>query len=566
MKKIMTTLFAVALVGVASITFTSCGEDTSVSANVNPDGIVSYGSTEPKATLIPGNTTETAGGYPLALIFSKLISYGLDGSVQNEAAESITTDDSQTYTVKLKQGVNFVNGEPTDADSFINAWNYTANAANAQKSASFLAAIKGFEDVNPEQGDNESDDAYSARIATLAGKTLEGLKKVDDYTFTITLTEPSSTFPLQLGYTAFSPLPKSAFDANGAVLDSFGEAPIGNGPYKFDHWNHDEEILVTKNADYTGPRTPKNGGILFKLYAGNAADTELQDVMANNLDILTSAGGARYVSAKEDPNIQWNVHTSPSLSAIEIPVYLEHFGQNEEGKLRRQAISYAIDRQAVRNLGDGTGSDAVNVCPNVPSLSGCSSELPNKDIMSFNPEKAKELWAQADEISKFEEPKLDIYYNADSGGKDVYEAYANSVKSNLGIGSEAVSTPNFKTLLQMRDAMEVKGAYRSDWLPDYPSIENFLAPLFMTKASSNTSGYSDAEFDSLMKQGASAPSLEEANKFFEQAAQYIVDQSIAINLGDGTRKAAYSKSIKVDPAAAADWDGSEAFWNFEKLG
>ncbi len=52
---------------------------------------------------------------------------------------------------------------------------------------------------------------------------------------------------------------------------------------------------------------------------------------------------------------------------------------------------------------------------------------------------------------------------------------------------------------------------------DYPSIENFLAPLYATGASSNDSDYSNPKFDAKLKEAAAAPSLDEANKLYQEA-------------------------------------------------
>lgn len=567
LKKIITSAVIVVLIVVAAVTFViynNNNNDTTADKTVDPNGEILYGSSEPKTGLIPSNTNETGGGIPIDLIFAKLIAYdNLDGSIKNEVAESITPNEDLTvYDVKLKDSFKFTNGETVDADSFINAWNFAANASNAQKNASFFSLIKGASLINP---DDENVD-----LDSLKGKTLEGLKKINDFEFQITLEESSVTFPLQLGYSAFSPLPKAAFtDENGVVTDvvnkNFGENPIGNGPYKFVEWKHDEQIVITKNDDYKGVRQPKNGSIKFVIYSGDSTDTQLADIASGNLDVMASTGGARYVAQKEDPNIQWNIQPSPTMDAVEVPVYLEHFGQNEEGKLRRQALSYALDRDSLRNSGDGTGKDMSTVCPAIKTISGCDLEVSNKDILSFNPEKAKELWAQADAISKFENPSLDLWYNADSGGKDQFELICNSWKNTLGISSVAQPTPDFKTLLRQRDEGTVKGAYRAGWLPDYPSIENYLAPLYMSNASSNTSQFADPEFDKLVENGQRAKTLDEANALFKKAAEYIVDQSIAIFESEGTRKAAYSLNVKFNPEEVSGWDGYPALYAFEKI-
>ena len=78
-------------------------------------------------------------------------------------------------------------------------------------------------------------------------------------------------------------------------------------------------------------------------------------------------------------------------------------------------------------------------------------------------------------------------------------------------------TPDFKTLRDQIVKKEIKGLFRSGWQMDYPSIENFLAPLYATGASSNDGDYSNPKFDAKLKEAAAAPSLDQANKLYQEA-------------------------------------------------
>ena len=72
---------------------------------------------------------------------------------------------------------------------------------------------------------------------------LEGLKVVNDHEFTVDLNRSDSVFAIKVGYNAFAPLPESFFKDPKA----FGEKPVGNGPYKFQSWDHDNQIVLVKN-------------------------------------------------------------------------------------------------------------------------------------------------------------------------------------------------------------------------------------------------------------------------------------------------------------------------------
>ena len=99
---------------------------------------------EPQNPLIPTNTTETGGGKIVTSLFAGLVSYTADGEIENDVAESIESDDSQHWTVKLKEGQKFTDGSDVTANSFVDAWNYGALFSNAQGSSYFFDNIEGF--------------------------------------------------------------------------------------------------------------------------------------------------------------------------------------------------------------------------------------------------------------------------------------------------------------------------------------------------------------------------------------------------------------------------------------
>jgi len=77
------------------------------------------------------------------------------------------------------------------------------------------------------------------------------------------------------------------------------------------------------------------------------------------------------------------------------------------------------------------------------------------------------------------------------------------------------------------DADEVKGIFRSAWQADYPSIENFLTPIYAKSAfppeGSNYSKYDNPEFEKLLTQAAAAKSLDEANTLYQQAEGLLAE-------------------------------------------
>jgi ABC-type oligopeptide transport system substrate-binding subunit len=193
-----------------ALLLSACGGG-SVTPKADGGGIILAASTEPQNPLLPTNTNEVGGGLIMKLLFEGLISYDAQGKSINQVAESITTTDSQTFTIKLKPGWKFTNGEPVDAKSFVDAWDFGALITNAQLNAYFFEPIDGYTEVHP-----------AADGAKPTATTMKGLAVVDDSTFTARLTSAQASFPMRLGYTAFYPLPQSAYKGHQGVRSEPG--------------------------------------------------------------------------------------------------------------------------------------------------------------------------------------------------------------------------------------------------------------------------------------------------------------------------------------------------------
>lgn len=479
--------------------------------------ITAYNS-EPQNPLIPGNTNETGGGKPIDLLFSRLISFDAKGNASNEVAESIEANaDATQYTIKLKKGWKFTDGTPVTAESFTKAWSYTANAKNAQKCASFFSTIKGYDKL--QDADNLKGD-----------EQLEGLTVVNDNEFTVDLNQSDSVFAIKVGYSGFAPLPESFYKDPKA----FGEKPVGNGPYKFQSWDHDNEIVLVKNPNYKGNRTPKNDGVTFKVYTKDEA--AYADIQSGSLDVMESVPASATKTFETDSTVQAYNKAGSVIQQFTIPSGLKHFeAGTEEGTLRRQAISMAINRNNIcEKVLNGTGTPASDFTS--PLTPGYSDSLKGSDNLKYNASKAKELWEKANAISPWtSDDKLTFAYNADGGHETIYTAVVNSINNTLG--SEVAATNPYPTFNDYRTAVsdrKVQGAFRSGWQPDYPSAENYLVQNFSSSSAdgngSNDGDYKNSKFDDLCNQAAAAQTTDEANKLYQQAQEVLLNDLPAVPL------------------------------------
>jgi oligopeptide transport system substrate-binding protein len=467
-------------------------------------GIVTANGSEPQNPLIPTNTNEVGGGKIIDLIFAGLVYYDADGAVHNEVADSIETEDNQNYTIKLKEGWKFTDGTPVTSKSFVDAWNQGALLSNGHLSSYFFEPIEGYSDTEDSQ--------------------LTGLQVVDDQTFTVKLKQPEADFPLRLGYSAFFPLPQAAFDDPKA----FGENPIGNGPYKFASdgaWQHNVQVELVPNEDYTADRKAQNGGVTIKFY--DTQDAAYNDLLAGNLDVLDAVPDSAYGTFEKELGDRAVNQPAAVFQSFTIPQELPHFA-GEEGKLRRAAISHAINRKEITDtIFQGTRTPASDFTS--PVIDGWSDSVPGNEVLKFDEAKAKELWAEADKISPWD-GQFTLAYNSDGGHQAWVDATTNSIKNTLGIDAVGQPYPTFKELRTDVTDRKMKGAFRSGWQADYPGLGNFLGPLYGTGAGSNDGDYSNPEVDDLLKQAAAAKSIEESNALYQKVQEILFKDLPAIPL------------------------------------
>ncbi|MHA7220130.1 peptide ABC transporter substrate-binding protein [Arthrobacter sp. MDT1-48-3] len=518
-------MLSVAAIAVLSLSACGGGSTESSTGGGTTDAVIVVDGSEPQNPLIPTSTNEVGGGAILDLIFAGLVSYDAEGKPQNEMAESIETEDAQNYTITLKEGKTFTNGDPVTASSFVNAWNYGAAAKNAQLSSYFFESIEGYDEASAEGSTVE---------------TMSGLTVVDDRTFTVKLAQPESDWPLRLGYSAFFPLPAAALEDPAA----FGENPIGNGPYKFASegaWQHNQQIELVPNDEYEGPQAAQNGGVTFKIYQNDT--TAYQDLISDNLDVLKTIPTSDIKNFKNDLGERSIESPYAGNQTIAVPYYLPNW-EGEAGKLRRQALSMAINRDEITEVIFNGGREPAKDFT-APVLEGYSADLPGSENLEYNPEEAKKLWADAEKIAPYDESQpLTIGYNADKGDHKTWvEAVVNNIKNNLGIEVAGKPYATFKEARTEATEETLTGALRAGWQADYPSLYNFLGPIYATGAGSNDARYSNPEFDQELTDGLAASSVEEGNEAMNKAQEQLLEDLPAIPLWYQVAQGGWSNNV-----------------------
>ncbi|GLW06717.1 peptide ABC transporter substrate-binding protein [Microtetraspora sp. NBRC 13810] len=470
--------------------------------------------------LTPGNTSSSYSITVLQSVFDTLVYIDGTGKLQMRAAESVTSDDQKIWTIKLRPGQKFHNGEAVTAESFADAWNAAAYGPNAWTNNYYFANIEGYDALNPEAPDG------SEEAPKPATDKMTGLKVVDPTTLEVTLTEPFSQFPITLAYTGFAPMPKAAFE-NPEAYDA---EPIGNGPFMLDGpWAHNQRIKVKKFDGYAGPRPAKSAGVDFKIYASR--ETAYTDLRAGNVDLLQTIPPASAPEARQLLGDRFVATASGTMDYLGLPLFDKRFASPD----LRKAISMAIDRQGiVQAVFNGAFKPMSSlVAPLVPGYrEGACGEA-----CVYDPAKAKALYTQSGGFTG----TLNLYFsNSDPSYEQWMTAVANQLKDNLGITDiQFRKIPAADYLSTLREHKQ-DGPFRNNWVMDYPSPQNYLESMW---GEGNRMGWENKEFLDLIDQANAAPTMEASVPLYQKAEDIALAEMPMIPLWNWQEQAGYSDKI-----------------------
>ncbi|MFF4487267.1 ABC transporter substrate-binding protein [Streptomyces sp. NPDC001544] len=511
-----------ACAAVVALAATGCGG----SAGGSGDGAVlssSWG--DPQNPLEPANTNEVQGGKVLDMIFRGLKKYDpKTGAAQDMLAERIDTSDSQNFTITVKDGWTFSNGEKVTAKSFVDAWNYGASLRNNQRNAYFFGYIQGYDKVHPDSGSQSAD-------------TLSGLKVVDGRTFTVKLAQKFSGFPDTLGYPAFAPLPRAFFSDHTAWLAK----PVGNGPYAVDSYTRGAQMSLRKWGGYPGPDKARNDGVDLRVYTDS--DTAYTDLLSGNLDLVDDVPAYQLKNVRNDLGGRYISTPAGIIQTLAFPYYDKDWDRSGSEKVRK-GLSMAINRRQITDtIFQKTRTPATDWTSPVLGADGGFQAGLCGDACDYNPAEAKKLVKEGGGLPG---GQVRITYNADTGSHRMWvDAVCNSINNALGNDKACVGNPvgTFADFRNQITQHKMSGPFRAGWQMDYPLIQNFLQPLYYTGASSNDGKWSNKDFDRLVDQANAQTDTAKAVRTFQQAEEVVRDNMAAIPLWYQNGSAGYSERL-----------------------
>ena len=332
MKKTIPILLALLLLA-------SCGRGSESGFSPEP------GRSKPLTVVLPA-TSEPAAGFDPAfgwgagehvhepLIQSTLTVTNPDLTIGYDLATAMeVSGDGLTWTVDIREGVKFTDGEPLTAQDVAFTYNTVKNTS-------------------------------SVNDFTM----LDRAEAVNDYTVVFHMARPFSIWPYTMAVVGI--LPEHAYDPA-----NYGSNPIGSGRYMLKRWDRGQQAILESNPGYYGPQPRiEQVSILFM-----EEDAAFLAVQAGQADLAyTSApyagqavDGFSLLSVRTVDNRGVNLPVTMSSPTMELPV--------------RQAINMGIDRQRmIDHVLNGHGTPAYSVCDGMPWYSPVNE-------VEYDPEGAKAL-------------------------------------------------------------------------------------------------------------------------------------------------------------------------------
>lgn len=405
-------------------------------------------------------------------IYDSLVHVDAKGEPQPMLAESWEVgQDGASLTMKLIDGWQYHDGTPFDAESVVK------NIERSKEKGSFnenaLRIVKSVEAVDDRTVRIETNGGAGALIGTLGGAA------------------------------GMMMSPKVMNDKSQDVKPTGG-----SGAYKMDKYVSGSRVEYSAVENYWAPDEQNVDKMEFLISGDDNA--RLNAVTTGAAD-STFLRATMYEAAKAEQDLV--VCEEPSLSSYNINLNTERseFGKKEV----REALNYAIDREAISAVTDGFLEPGVQMFPN---WYFASNEEINASRYGYDPEKAKSLLEEAGLPNGFS-------FELQVVNLELYQQIAEVIQANLAeVGIKISITPveldalgeNF-SVNKDADAILFEQKAEAD-----PSI--LTAAYYLENGFNNPGGWGTEEIAELDAQAASGASPEEREPAYDELMAAVVEE------------------------------------------
>jgi len=461
----------------------------------------------------PLNAQEPDGMQVAHQVFQGLVKWQMNDAgdmvAEPDIAESWKTSDAQTWIFTLKKGVTFqppVSREVT-AQDFVDSWNRVTDPKNQSYVSYILAPIEGCDDggyqVDPSVG-------------------LSGVRAIDAYTLEITLRYPFAELPMILGHTVAAVTPVEYVEKVGDK--KYAERPVGTGPYVVAARRDQHSIQLAKNPDYWDQ---VNAGWVDRIDMPIIADTAAMWLAFRKGTLDCSRVPPGQVKVTETlPKVlsgEWTADSWPDPAVGFVGVNMRDATLGYDLQLR-QALSESADAAAVvSEAGEGVPLQASGYVP--PGIAGHRAD---QNPYAYDLEQAQALVADLGVA-----PRLAYWYTASERGREIADILtAGWATAGIGVEASAFDGPALFDRLSRADEGSGAELFAMGYIANYPSMGDFLYPLFSSDQSSigSFTGYSNQAVDELLVQARGTLDAQQRQNLYAQAEKLILADMPAIPL------------------------------------
>jgi oligopeptide transport system substrate-binding protein len=339
-----------------------------------------------------------------------------------------------------------------------------------------------------------------------------GVKALDDQTLEISLINSAPYFLQLLYHNSMYPVPVKTIEKFGAIDErstpwTRPENFVGNGPFVPTVWTPNTVFIVKKNPAYWDADNVKLNQINFLPIENRSVEERMY------------RNGLLHILSKLPPDKIEKYKGSPELRTFpNYATYFYRFNVNikplDDARVRK-ALAYSINREQItKSVTKGGEIPMYSLTP--PD----SYYSPNAKLV-YDIALAKKLLAEAGYPDGKGFPKLMLTYNTDEAHLKIAVAIQQMWKNNLGIDVD-LQNQEWKVFLSNQHQMNYQIS-RASWVGDYLDPNTFLE-MFITDGGNNETGWSNPEYDRLIRAASLAKSKEERVEYFQQAEAMLMDE------------------------------------------
>lgn len=363
-------------------------------------------------------------------------------------------------------------------------------------------------------------DLIHERGALFAGNYAECVAD-DDYHVTVKLNSPNPAFLSTLT------LPQAAVVPAEYDETTFGENPIGTGPYKLLEAYEGDYYTVERFDDYWG-EPAKTQYVTMKI----VPEASQRTMMLETGEVDVAYGIPNNDIARVEENEDLQILTCPSMKIILMELNCDSEGAIGDANVRK-AVECAIDKQTIVDaLLYGYGTATSNIVP--PT----AEDYREYEVNSYDPERAKALLEEAGYADGVE---LTLWTNTDQTNTEIAQVMQSQL-AEVGITLNIV-TQDDNTSFSLIEAGEDFDIMLDFWQTNSAHADYVFSGMLVSTSVNNFSRYYNEDFDATYVKYASTGEGEEREALLKTLYDYMVNDTPIIGLYSETKVVAATANL-----------------------